>query len=88
MVARSIARSNIAELSRVAAAATEMNHSELIIAGLLGHKVKGVTARYATAPDTALLSAADAISLQISQALDGVKSAKIIQFEASRAIAH
>ena len=34
-----------------ASAAAEMNFSELTIAGLLGHHVKGVTARYATAPD-------------------------------------
>lgn len=67
-----------------AAAATEMNYSELTIAGLLGHKVKGVTARYATAPDKALLAAADAISLRISQALDGERSATIIAFDPSR----
>lgn len=50
-----------------AAAITEMNHSEPIIAGGPGHKIKGVTARYATVPDIALLTAADAIPLRISQ---------------------
>ncbi len=53
-----------------ASAATEMNYSELTIAGLLGHKVKGVTARYATAPDSALLAAADQVSQRITDALD------------------
>ena len=54
-----------------ASAATEMNFSELTIAGLLGHRVKGVTARYATAPDSALLAAADRVALRIAEALDG-----------------
>jgi integrase len=54
-----------------ASAAAEMNFSELTIAGLLGHRVKGVTARYATAPDSALLAAADRVSLRIADVLDG-----------------
>ena len=54
-----------------ASAATEMNYSELTIAGLLGQSVKGVTARYATAPDSALLTAADRVALRISQVMDG-----------------
>ena len=54
-----------------ASAATEMNFSELTIAGLLGHRVKGVTARYATAPDSALLTAVDRVALRIAEALDG-----------------
>jgi hypothetical protein len=36
-----------------------MGDSELTIAGLLGHSVSGVTARYAHVPDAALLAAAD-----------------------------
>lgn len=54
-----------------ASAAAEMNFSELTIAGLLGHTVKGVTARYANAPDSALLAAADRVALRISEVLDG-----------------
>ena len=54
-----------------ASAAAEMNFSELTIAGLLGHSVKGVTARYATAPDSALLSAADRVSQRMSDLIDG-----------------
>jgi site-specific recombinase XerD len=65
-----------------ASAAAEMNFSELTIAGLLGHRVKGVTARYATAPDSALLSAADRVSLRLSDALDGVEGAKVISLTA------
>lgn len=56
-----------------ASAATEMNYSELTIAGLLGHKVKGVTARYAHAPDAALLAAADRVSLRLSRTLNSDK---------------
>jgi hypothetical protein len=48
-----------------------MNFSELTIAGLLGHKVKGITARYAHAPDAALLAAADRVSHRLNQTLDG-----------------
>lgn len=54
-----------------ASAAAEMNFSELTIAGMLGHRVKGITARYATAPDSALLSAADRVSAKLAAALDG-----------------
>lgn len=52
-----------------ASAAAEMNYSELTIAGLLGHKIKGVTARYATTPDSALLTAADRVSTRIESIL-------------------
>jgi integrase len=54
-----------------ASAAAEMNFSELTIAGLLGHRVKGITARYATAPDSALSTAADRVALRISETLEG-----------------
>lgn len=57
-----------------ASAATAMGYSELVIAGLLGHRVKGVTARYATAPDSALLAAADAVAGRIAASLDGNES--------------
>jgi integrase len=52
-----------------AAVAAGMGFSELTIAGLLGHRVPGVTARYAHVPDSALVSAADQVSAQIAQAL-------------------
>ncbi len=54
-----------------ASAAAEMNFSELTIAGLLGHSVRGVTARYATTPDSALKVAANQISQKLAEALDG-----------------
>jgi integrase len=53
-----------------AATAAELDFSELTIAGLLGHTVPGVTARYAHVPDTALLAAADRVSERIATALD------------------
>lgn len=52
-----------------ASAAAEMNFSELTISGLLGHSARGVTARYATAPDSAFVTAADAVSRRIAKAL-------------------
>lgn len=54
-----------------AATAAEMGFSELTIAGLLGHSVPGVTARYVHMPDTALVAAADRVAARIAAALDG-----------------
>jgi integrase len=54
-----------------AAAAAEMGFSELTIAGLLGHSVPGVTARYAHIPDSALAAAADRVCARIAAALEG-----------------
>lgn len=65
-----------------ASCGADMNISELLIAGLLGHRVRGVTGRYATAPDTALLAAADRVSLRLADALDGVEGAKVISISA------
>jgi len=51
------------------ATAAEMGYSELVIAGLLGHKISGVTARYAHMPDPALVAAAEKISERIIERL-------------------
>jgi integrase len=76
-----------AELERVtvhvlrhsfAATAAEMGLSELTIAGLLGHSVPGVTARYAHVPDLALVAAADRVAARIDAALDGDLGAEIV----------
>ena len=53
-----------------AATAAEMGFSELTIAGLLGHSVPGVTARYAHVPDSALVAAADRVCARIAAALN------------------
>jgi integrase len=66
-------------LHSLAAAAAEMGFSELTIAGLLGHSVPGVTARYAHIPDRALLAAADQVSARIAAALDSKAGAKVIE---------
>ena len=54
-----------------AATAAELGFSELTIAGLLGHTVPGVTARYAHVPDSALIAGADRVSARIAAVLDG-----------------
>jgi integrase len=64
-----------------ASVAAEMGYSELTIAGLLGHTVPGVTARYAHVPDRALLSAADAISARVAAALGGRADAGVIPLQ-------
>lgn len=61
-----------------AATAAEMGFSELTIAGLLGHTVPGVTARYAHVADSALVSAADKVSARIAAALDGAEKMKVV----------
>jgi integrase len=61
-----------------AATAAEMGFSQLTIAGLLGHSVRGITARYAHVPDSALVAAADRISARIAAALDGTAERQAI----------
>jgi integrase len=61
-----------------AATAAEMGFSELTIAGLLGHSVPGVTARYAHVPDSALVAAADRVATRIAAALDGNAEAEVV----------
>jgi integrase len=70
-----------------AAAAGEMGFSELTIAGLLGHSVPGVTARYVHFPDPVLVAAADRAAAKISAALDGVAAAQVISLEKLKASA-
>src|SRR5207344_3583609 len=64
-----------------AATAAEMGFSELSIAGLLGHSVPGVTARYAHVPDSALVAAAGRVSARIGAALDGRGEAEVVSLQ-------
>ena len=66
-----------------ASAATELGYSDLIIGALLGHAKKGITGRYATAPDPALVAAADKISGALARALDGVAENNVVRLPAS-----
>ena len=66
-----------------AATAATIGFSELTIAGLLGHRVSGVTARYAHVPDTALAGAADRVSKAIANALAGKTNATVLDFVAT-----
>ena len=63
-----------------ASMAAMLGYSELTIAGLLGHSLSGVTARYAHVPDKALLAAADIVSERILAALNGDVDAEIVSF--------
>jgi hypothetical protein len=67
-----------------AAAAAEMGFSELTIAGLLGHSVPGVTARYAHVADRALAAAADQVSARVSAALDGKNLSDVFELDQRR----
>ncbi len=66
-----------------AATAAEMGFSELTIAGLLGHTVPGVTARYAHVADSALVAAADRVSARIAGLLGGSRDSKLLDFAAA-----
>lgn len=67
-----------------AAVAAELGFSELTIAGLLGHSVPGITARYAHIPDSALIAAANRVSLHIATALDGIQDSEIVPLWAAQ----
>jgi integrase len=54
-----------------ASAAAELGYSDIIIGALLGHASRGITGRYATAPDPALVAAADRITIALAKTLDG-----------------
>ena len=58
-----------------ASVAGDLGFSELTIAGLLGHSARGVTQGYVHL-DTALVVAADRVSAEIAQLLDGGAAAK------------
>jgi len=49
--------------------ASELEYSELTIAGLLGHSIRTVTSRYAHRPDTSLVAAAEAVSDRVERAM-------------------
>jgi integrase len=61
-----------------ASAAAEMNYSDFVIGGLLGHAKQGITGRYANTPDSALCAAADRVALKLLEALDGTMGAKVV----------
>jgi integrase len=67
-----------------AATAAEMGFSELTIAGLLGHSVPGITARYAHIPDRTLVAAADQVSARIVAALDGADDGEVVEITGRR----
>ena len=52
-----------------ASIASECGYSDATIAGLLGHKGRGVTSRYVHRPDSALLSAAEGVCTTIADAI-------------------
>jgi integrase len=67
-----------------AAVAAELGFSELTIAGLLGHSVPGITARYAHLPDSALIAAANHVSLRMAAVLDGKQDGDVVPLRATQ----
>jgi integrase len=60
-----------------ASAGAELGYSDIVIGATIGHAKRGVTGRYATAPDSALVFAADRIAQYLADALDGKASRKV-----------
>jgi integrase len=61
-----------------ASAGAEMGYSDIVIGAIIGHAKRGVTGRYATAPDSALIFAADRVSQRLADALDGKKTGNVV----------
>jgi integrase len=61
-----------------ASVAGDLGFSELTIAGLLGHSARGVTQRYVHL-DSALVVAADRVSMEIATMLDGGVSTRRLE---------
>jgi len=59
-----------------------LGFSDIIIGAIIGHAKRGTTGIYATAPDSALILAADRISQYLADALDGKQSGKVLKFKA------
>jgi integrase len=62
-----------------ASAAAEMNYSDFVIGGMLGHAKRGITGRYANTPDAALASAADRVAARMQAALDGKQESNLVR---------
>lgn len=62
-----------------ASAAAEMNYSDFVIGGMLGHAKRGVTGRYANTPDAALCSAADRVSQRLADTLAGKARGEVVE---------
>lgn len=69
-----------------AATAAEMGFSELTIAGLLGHTLSGITARYAHVPDGALVVAANRVSARLAATLAGKDTSNVVPLEAGQQV--
>jgi integrase len=67
-----------------ASVAAELGFSTLTIAGMLGHTVPGVTARYGHIPDSALVAAADRVSARIAAVLDGKSGADVVRLRSAQ----
>lgn len=61
-----------------ASVAADLGMSELVIAGLLGHRLGSVTARYAHAADTALIAAADRVAAEVARQMGEGVAATVI----------
>ncbi len=65
-----------------ASVAADLGVSELVIAGLLGHRLGSVTARYAHAADATLIAAADRVAAEVARQMGEHGGAEVIPLPA------
>jgi integrase len=69
-----------------ASVAADLGISELVIAGLLGHRLGSVTARYAHAADTTLIAAADRVAAEVARQMGEAPGATVTVLPVARAV--
>jgi integrase len=67
-----------------ASVADDLGYTEPTIAALLGHSRRGVTRAYITKLDSALIAAADRVSVRIADMMAGATSAEITELKAAQ----
>ncbi len=67
-----------------ASVADDLGYTEPTIAALLGHSRRGVTRGYITKLDSALIAAADRVSVRIADMMAGATSAEITELKAAQ----
>jgi integrase len=68
-----------------ASVAADLGISELVIAGLLGHRLGSVTARYAHAADTTLIAAAERVAAEVARQMGEGREATVTTLPVARA---
>jgi hypothetical protein len=83
MMSPMIATRPLSDSGWLPSAATELGYSDVIIGAQLGRAKNGITGRYATAPDPAMVAVVDRKSIALVKALDDTEADKIVKLASS-----